>query len=101
MSRACELRALEQPVEQAMLSIPDRPFRSYFCDDNEEHALRAALTAATRWRPGPGSIVVRLSRLATQSEAFTDIFDDLGGALDPVSVYDAAAQEILAAFRGG
>ncbi|HEY7222915.1 MAG TPA: RyR domain-containing protein [Micromonosporaceae bacterium] len=95
VARTCELRALEQPVEQAMLSIPDRPFRSYFCDDDEDHALRTALTAATRWRPGPGSIVVRLTRLATQSEAFTDIFDDLGGALDPVSVYDAAAQEIV------
>ncbi len=41
---------------------------------------------------GPG--VVRLSRLAPRA-GDSELFDDLGGALDLVRVYDAAAQEIL------
>lgn len=95
VAKTCDLRPMELPAEQAMLSIARRPFRSYFCDDDEERAMGTALTAATRWRPGPGSVVVRLSRLAPRAGDGSALFDDLGGALDPVSVYDAAAQEIL------
>jgi hypothetical protein len=91
----CELRPVQLPVEEAMLANAVRPYRSYFCDDDEAKALRTALTAATRWRPGPGSIVVRLRRLAAQPDAYLQDFDNLGGALDPISVYDVAAQEIL------
>jgi hypothetical protein len=92
VATTCQLRPMCQPPEQAMLSIAQRPFRSYFCDDDEEQAMGTALTAAVRWRPGPGSVVVRLSRLGAGGLA---LFDDLGGALDLVSVYDAAAQQIL------
>jgi hypothetical protein len=95
VAKTCDLRPMKLPAEQAMLSIARRPFRSYFCDDDEERAMGTALTAAMRWRPGPGSVVVRLSRLAAQPDGGSALFDDLGGALDPVSVYDAAAQEIL------
>jgi len=93
VTRVCELRPVELPVEAAMLTIAERPFRSYFCYDDEQQALRAALTAATRWQPGPRSVVVRLGHLA--SPADTTLFDDLGGALEQVAVYDAAAREIL------
>lgn len=100
VTRTCHLRPVELPVETAMLSIAERPFRSYFCDEDEQRALRLALTAATRWRPGPGSIVVRLGHLANppesgQSDQTSNLFDDLGGALEQVAVYDAAAREIL------
>jgi hypothetical protein len=93
--KTCDLRPMDLPPEQAMLSIAQRPYRSYFCDDDEERAMGTALTAAVRWRPGPGSVVVRLSRLAPRAGGGPALFDDLGGALDLVSVYDAAAQEIL------
>lgn len=93
VARTCQLRPVELAVETAMLSIAERPYRSYFCDDDEERALRTALTAATRWRPGPRSVVVRLGHLATPPDSA--VFDDLGGALEQVAVYDAAAREIL------
>jgi RyR domain-containing protein len=95
LATTCDLRPMELPPEQAMLSIARRPYRSYFCDDDEERAMGTALTAASRWRPGPGSVVVRLTRLAPRASVGPALFDDLGGALDLVSVYDAAAQEIL------
>jgi hypothetical protein len=95
VATTCDLRPMDRPPEQAMLSIARRPYRSYFCDDDEERAMGTALTAAVRWRPGPGSVVVRLSRLAPRAGGGPALFDDLGGALDLVSVYDAAAQEIL------
>lgn len=95
VASTCDLRPMELPPEQAMLSIAQRPYRSYFCDDNEERAMATALTAAMRWRPGPGSVVVRLTRLAPRSGTGSALFDDLGGALDLISIYDAAAQEIM------
>ena len=50
----------------ASLPPPDRVF---VCYDDEERALRTALTAERLWHGGPGSVVVRLDRLATLREA--------------------------------
>jgi RyR domain len=97
--RTCRLRAVQRPILEAMLTIAERPYRSYFCDEDEQRALSTALTAATRWRPEPGSVVVRLGHLATPDTARPALFDDLGKALHQVAVYDAAAQEIALAEK--
>jgi len=94
-----QIRPVTQPLHQAMLEMPQRPYRSYFCDDDEVQAIRDALTAATRWEPERDSVVVRTSGLTARSDAFAKLFDDLGGALVTVSRYHAAAEAVLQSVR--
>lgn len=96
VAEVCDIDPVEQPLEAALLDLTVPPVRSFFCHDDEDLALRSALSAAVRWPPRPASIVVRLNRLTRHAQAFTsDLFDDLGGAVDVVSVATSVAEEVL------
>jgi len=63
--------------------VPDRVF---LCDDDEEQALRAALTIRELWRGGTRSVLVRLERLSSLAEAFDGrsgdrLLDEVSGTL--------------------
>ena len=98
VAQACALTPMEQPLSAA-LRIMGAPYRFYMCHDDERAALSSALTAAGRWQPARKSIVVRLNQLSSHSDAFVgqDLFDDLDGGLDVVTVPAAAAQELARA----
>jgi hypothetical protein len=60
------------------------PYRSYICYENEDHALRTALSAVRLWHGGPGSVVVRISRLrllGTSGELRDTLLDSVGSRL--------------------
>lgn len=66
--------------------FPLPPDRVFICDDDEDRALKTALTAEHLWHGEPGSVMVRLDRLASLRVAFDDgshenLLDDLTGAL--------------------
>jgi hypothetical protein len=71
------------------------PFRVYVCDDDEDLALSIALTSTTLWRGSPGSLVVRLNRLASYRGLFTgeggNLLDNLGERLRLVGLTDLAS----------
>jgi voltage-gated potassium channel Kch len=80
------------------LALP--PDRVFICHDDEEMALKTALTAEQLWHGGPGSVVVRLDRLASLRAAFdTDgaghLLDDLSGTLYLYGVVHAACDPDL------
>lgn len=62
------------------------PDRVYLCNDDEEAALKLALTMDHFWHSGPGSLVVRLTRLGLLGRAFhrpdaDRLLDDVSGTL--------------------
>jgi hypothetical protein len=68
-----------------------RPYRAYLCYDNEDTALRSALTATPLWHGSRDSLVVRLNRLARHGQAFhaedgPQLLDDIGNRLKLVGV---------------
>ncbi|MFB9239122.1 RyR domain-containing protein [Plantactinospora siamensis] len=80
-------------------SFPLPPDRVYICRDDDEWALKTALLAEQLWHPGPGSIVVRLERLASLREVFDTEPDYLlggaAGAVRPYGVVQAACDPRL------
>jgi hypothetical protein len=63
----------------------DPPDRVYLCADDEEAALKLALTMDHFWHRGPHSLVVRLTRLGLLGKAFHGgedrLLDDVSGTL--------------------
>ncbi|MEV1286270.1 RyR domain-containing protein [Micromonospora sp. NPDC049679] len=81
-------------------AAPLPPDRVFICYDDEERALKSALLAEQLWPGAPGSIVVRLDRLASLREAFDGgrgdrVLDDLSGVLRLYGVVDAACDPAL------
>ncbi|WP_157756866.1 RyR domain-containing protein [Plantactinospora sp. KBS50] len=80
-------------------SFPLPPDRVYICRDDDEWALKTALLTEQLWHPGPGSIVVRLERLASLREVFDTEPDYLlggaAGAVRPYGVVQAACDPRL------
>src|SRR6266545_2183467 len=70
--------------------LREPPDRAFICDDNEERALKAAITADRFWRGAPDSVVVRLDQLAALRERL-----NFGGSLKVYGVVDAASDPEL------
>ncbi len=83
ISTATELPGLDRP-----------PHRVYVCHDDEELALKTALTVTGLWHGGPGSVMVRLDRLAPLAEAFhggdARLLDEVSGVLHMFGVVSLA-----------
>jgi hypothetical protein len=97
VKRTLTLTPVRQTTATALRQLDKPPTRMYFCSEDEALALGGALAAAGHWRPTQRSIVVRLNRLRAQSQSFSDgaeLFDDLGHALDFVTVPESATQEL-------
>ncbi|MDG4831870.1 RyR domain-containing protein [Solwaraspora sp. WMMD1047] len=80
--------------------FPLPPDRVFICYDDEEQALKTALTTEQLWHGGYGSVLVRLDRLANLREAFgsdpgNGVLDDLSGALRLYGVVHAACDPDL------
>src|SRR5262249_35272170 len=101
VKRMLTLTPVTETSAVALKHFDSPPARMYFCSEDEGLALGGALTAAGHWLPEQRSIVVRLDRLRAQSQAFSsgergELFDDLGNALDFVTVPESAAEELEA-----
>jgi hypothetical protein len=97
VKRVLTLTPVTRPTGVALRQMDRPPTRMYFCSEDESLALGEALAAAGHWQPTQRSIVVRLNRLRAQSQAFSDgaeLFDDLGKALDFVTVPESATEEL-------
>jgi len=70
--------------------LREPPDRAFICDDNEERALKTAITADRFWRGAPDSVVVRLDQLAALRERL-----NFGGSLKVYGVVDAASDPEL------
>lgn len=80
--------------------FPLPPDRVFICYDDEQRALKTALIAEQVWAGAPGSVVVRLDRLAGLREAFGSgdgegMLDTLTGALRLYGVVHAACDPDL------
>ena len=86
LTEACEL------VPMSRFPDDETPDRIYVCADDEDSALRIALTDPSLWRGGPGSIVLVLDRLGDLAGVFdgsgAQVLDDLDGRLRTVVVRD-------------
>lgn len=73
--------------------------RVFICHDDEERALKEALTAEPLWHAGPRSVVVQLNRLAPLRDAFVSSGDHLldvaSGALYLHAVVEAGCDPDL------
>ncbi|MBF9130936.1 NAD-binding protein [Plantactinospora sp. S1510] len=105
LARVCRIIPLDGgltdlPQRLPRIGFPLPPDRVFICYDDEEQALKTALTAEQLWHGGPGSMVVRLDRLANLREAFGSghgigVLDDLSGALRLYGVVHAACDPAL------
>ena len=105
LSRVCRIIPLDGGLADLLprlprVGFPLPPDRVFICYDDEERALKTALTAEQLWHGGPGSMVVRLDRLANLREAFGSghgigVLDDLSGALRLYGVVHAACDPAL------
>jgi voltage-gated potassium channel Kch len=83
----CRFTAHDRDVAQLLDGdLPDHaPHRVYLCCDDEEIALKLALTMDHFWHGGPRSVIVRLGRLGGLSRAFHDpgaeLLDPVGGTI--------------------
>ncbi|GAA5178634.1 hypothetical protein GCM10023322_06260 [Rugosimonospora acidiphila] len=88
---SCDLRCAD--TLDAEVPTPDRV---YLCDEDEQAALRTGLTAASLWRGGTRSVVIRLNRLGRHGTAFHgpggELLDDLDGRLWLIGVNELACR---------
>jgi hypothetical protein len=84
----CDITAIDTDDLAAALKVASAPYRAYICYDDEQQALRSALSALPLWHGGPGSLVVRLNELSEHAVYFPagPLFDDLGGRLRVANV---------------
>lgn len=97
VASVCTLNPVESGIDDALRAAGNPPpHRVYLCWDDEELALRTALTATQLWSGGTGSVVVRLNRLAGNRAAFRGegppLLDDLGGRLQLVGVTELGCE---------
>jgi hypothetical protein len=116
ITAACLFTSYNRRVE-ALLDgdLPERsPDRVYLCCENEEVALKLALTMDHFWRRGPRSVMVRLSRLGGLEKAFhppsanqlldavsdtLHFFDALQAGSDPRLVEDSLVERLARAIH--
>ena len=103
IAATCRLRTLaEVPTDRPEAGLPC-PDRAYICYDDENLALKTALSATYLWHVDPKALVVRLNRMARHSEAFQTraeadqkarwkLLDDLDGRLRLIGVTDLGCQ---------
>jgi hypothetical protein len=100
--RACRVVSHDVALSVLLASDHTRPDRVFICYDDEERALKAALTNDRLWRGGTRSVVVRLDRLAGLRAAFHPgrngdrLLDEVSGTLLLFGVVDAACDQVLA-----
>jgi hypothetical protein len=114
--RACAFDWHDLPIETLLDGdLPEEPpDRVYLCCEDEEVALKVALTMDHFWRRGSQSVVVRLGRLGLLARAFEapdedPLLDDLRGALhlfdavtagsDPHVVEDSLVERLARAIH--
>ncbi|GAB2959063.1 hypothetical protein GCM10027280_54780 [Micromonospora polyrhachis] len=101
LSRVCHITPYDGGLAELLdTGFPLPPDQVFICYDDEEQALKTALTTEQLWHGGPGSVVVRLDRLASLREAFDvghgdRVLDDLSGALRLYGVVHAACDPAL------
>jgi len=94
LTQTCHFTPHEEDLSALRSSLPfDRVF---ICYDDEELALKTALTAEWLWYGGSRSVVVRLDRLAALREAFggtsgDPLLDELSGTLRLYGVVEGAS----------
>jgi hypothetical protein len=100
LTRICKITPHDAGLERLLATPSDGPVpdRVFICYDDEQQALKAALTAEQVWPGEPGSVVVRLDRLASLREAFDGgdrVLDELSGTLRLFGVVHAACDPAL------
>ncbi|GAB3154302.1 hypothetical protein GCM10027290_48550 [Micromonospora sonneratiae] len=102
LSQVCRITPYDGGLAELLSGggFPLPPDRVFICYDDEERALKTALIAEQLWHGGPGSVVVRLDRLANLREAFDSdhsdaVLDDMSGALRLYGVVHAACDPAL------
>lgn len=102
LRRVCRIAPYDGSLTDVLSgrSFPLPPDRVFICYDDEQRALKTAFVAEQVWAGGPGSMVVRLDRLAGLREAFGSgpgegMFDALTGALRLYGVVQAACDPDL------
>jgi hypothetical protein len=101
LSRVCRITPYDGDLAELISAggFPLPPDRVFICYDDEQRALKTALTAEQLWHGAPGSVVVRLDRLASLREAFGGegdrLLDDLSGTLRLYGVVRAACDPDL------
>ena len=100
LPRVCKITPHNYDLDRLLANPSDGPVpdRVFICYDDEQQALKAALTAEQVWPAEPGSVVVRLDRLASLREAFDGgdrVLDDLSGTLRLFGVVHAACDPAL------
>lgn len=103
--KACHLVGYDgdvSTVADERLRLP--PDRVFICYEDEQRALKVALTTAWLWRGGPGSVVVRQNQLAAVRDAISAgrpgpagrrLFDEVSGTLLLFGVVDAGCEPRL------
>jgi hypothetical protein len=100
LTRVCRMTPHDDDLDELIAGAPvgPAPDRLYICYDDEQAALKAALTAEHLWPGGSGSVVVRLDRLASLRAAFDggdQVLDGLSGTLRLFGVVHAACDPAL------
>jgi hypothetical protein len=102
LRKVCRLSAHDADLLQLLAAgeLRTAPGRAVICYDNEEHALKTAMTAERFWRGGPQSVVVRLDQLAAFREGLDAgsrdrLFDEASGTLRVYGVTNAASDPEL------
>ncbi|MFK3982348.1 RyR domain-containing protein [Micromonospora sp. NPDC050397] len=100
LSRVCEITTYDGDLTDLLAAgFPLPPDRVFICYDDEQRALRTALTVEQLWHGAPGSVLVRLDRLASLRDAFGGhgerVLDDLSGTLRLYGVVRAACDPEL------
>ncbi|GAA1859773.1 RyR domain-containing protein [Asanoa iriomotensis] len=100
LTRICKITPHDAGLDRLLATPSDGPVpdRVFICYDDEQQALKAALTAEQVWPGEPGSVVVRLDRLASLREAFDGgdrVLDELSGTLRLFGVVHAACDPVL------
>src|SRR5262249_32607466 len=95
VSNACDLAWAER-ADQIASPVPHR---GCICDGREGVALTTALTETQLWNGTPGSLVVRLNRLAGHRTGFAGgggrLLDDIGDRLRLVGLTELASDPDL------
>lgn len=93
----CDIELAGNDLDAALNSMAALPHRTFVCYDDEDLALRTALTGARLWRGGFGSVIVRLNELSRHAAFHTaskaNLLGDVGGHLRLVNVSSYACRE--------
>ena len=67
LTRVCRMTPHDNDLDELLAGAPVAlpPDRVFICYDDEQQALKTALTAEQLWPGGSGAVVVRLDRLAS------------------------------------